>query len=78
MLVLCSVYLMGNIHLRQKASIFTQGNSFFVLLLKALQPSPHSSLRILKNVSSSLKTFSTGPHLTHFILHIRVFQAIVR
>ena len=64
MLVLCSVYLMGNIHLRQKAAIFTQGNSFFVSMLKALQPSPHSFLGILKDVSSILKTFSAGPHHT--------------
>ena len=64
MSVLCSVYLMGNIHLRQKAAIFTQGNSFFVLLLKALRPSPGSSLGILKNVSSTLKTFSAGQHHT--------------
>ena len=52
MLVICSVDLMGNIHLRQKAPIFTTGNIFLVLLLKGLQPSPGSSPRILTNVSS--------------------------
>ena len=52
MLVLCSVDLMGNIHLRQKASIFTKGNISFVLLLKGLQPSLDASPRILTNVSS--------------------------
>ena len=52
MLVLCSVDLMGNIHLRQKAPIFTTGNIFLVLLLKGLQPSLGSSPRILTNVSS--------------------------
>ena len=52
MLVLCSVDLMGNIHLRQKASLFTNGNIFLVLLFKGLQPSPDATLRILTNVSS--------------------------
>ena len=52
MLVHCSVDLMGNIHLREKAPIFTTGNIFLVLLLKGLQTSPGYSLHILTNVSS--------------------------